>query len=82
MLDTTEILALFKLLKKINYDCKFITKSNKIFYSCLLHKLGLDIDEYIYNDIEVSKANLRKCIVLDGSIKSIIQRVLIIINGR
>ena len=80
MLNTTEILALFKLLKKLDYDTKYVTKTNKMFYSCLLNRFGLDIDKYIYSDCEVSKSTLKNSIVLDGDIKNIIQKILIIIN--
>ncbi len=80
MFDTTELLALFQLLKKFPYDVHYVTKTNKIFFEGLLDKLGLEIPKHIYGDKEVIKGDLKKSIVLDGELKQIIQIILIIIN--
>ena len=82
MFETNELLAIFKLLNEINYHIIFITKSNILFYKGLIKKIGLNID--IDNDlVEESKTNrniLKKSVLLNNSLKEIIQKLLIIIN--
>ncbi|MBQ6323782.1 MAG: class IV adenylate cyclase [Bacilli bacterium] len=80
MFDTTELLALFKLLKEIDYPIFYITKANKVFFKGLLNRIGLKTTTNIYEQQEIRKDELKNSIVLDSSLKNSIQIVLIMIN--
>ncbi len=82
MFDTTELLAIFKLLNDINYHKYYITKANRLFFIGLLKKINIsiDIDNDLLDSSKISKGILKNSVVLSNSLKEIIQTILIIIN--
>ena len=82
MFNTNELLAIFMLLKKIDYLTTFITKVNKVFYKGLLSKLNTNAisDDSICYESEIDKKILKNSIVLNAELKDTIQKLLILIN--
>lgn len=82
MFDTTELLAIFKLLNDINYHKYYITKANRLFFIGLLKKINIsiDVDNDLLDSSKISKGILKNSVVLSNSLKEIIQTILIIIN--
>jgi hypothetical protein len=82
MFNTNELLAIFALLKRLDYITTFITKVNQVFYKCLLTKLNVDsiTDDSIQNESDIDKKVLKNSIVLNAELKDTIQKLLILIN--
>ena len=82
MFNTNELLAIFILLKKLNYITIFVTKVNKLFYKGLLNKLNVNSvkDENICYESDLDKKTLKNSIVLNSELKDTIQELLILLN--